>query len=100
MLRVICFFLLNSFVLFILMQILGIPISNLSSGKLKYDSFSFNKEDTTAGANIIYNILLSNIYMLIIYEFSNPIYHNKIYFIVIGWLRQELCVNGKNHSVG
>lgn len=86
MLRVICFYLLNSFVLFALMQILGIPISNLSSGKLKYDSFSFNKEDTTAGANIIYNILLSNIYMLIIYEFSNPIYHNKIYFIVIGYL--------------
>jgi uncharacterized protein YfkK (UPF0435 family) len=68
------------------MQILGVPISNLSSGKLKYDSFSFSKEDTTAGTNIIYNVFLSNIYMLIIYELSSKFYHDKIYLIVIGYL--------------
>ena len=69
------------------MQILGVPLSNLAVIDFKYDTFTFSKDKSTSGMNIIYNMLLANIYMLFIYELveDNQI-KNLVYFIVIGYL--------------
>lgn len=64
----IVFIFINSVILFILMQILGVPLSNLAVIDFKYDTFTFSKDKSTSGMNIIYNMLLANIYMLFIYE--------------------------------
>ena len=50
------FIIMNSLVLFVIMQILGVPISNLALLKQKYDTFSFSEDKTTSGINIIYTI--------------------------------------------
>ncbi len=83
----IVFIFINSVILFILMQILGVPLSNLAVIDFKYDTFTFSKDKSTSGMNIIYNMLLANIYMLFIYELveDNQI-KNLVYFIVIGYL--------------
>lgn len=76
----------NSVVLFILMQILGIPLSNLTVINFKYDTFLFSDDKTTSGMNIIYNIMLSNIYMLLVYEVVKDVQVKKYtYLIVIGY---------------
>lgn len=81
------FILINSFVLFLIMQLLGVPISNLVNLKQKYDTFSFSNDKTTSGINIIYNIFLPNIYILCLNEinYTKP-YVNYLYLIVIGYL--------------
>jgi hypothetical protein len=74
------------------MQILGKPISNLAVLKDRYDSFSFSEDETTSGINIIYNMLLPNIYILFLYEL--PIskgYHDKLYMIVVAYLVIRYC---------
>ncbi|MBO0450387.1 hypothetical protein JZO76_12740 [Enterococcus sp. MJM12] len=81
------FIIMNSLVLFVIMQILGVPISNLALLKQKYDTFSFSEDKTTSGINIIYNIFISNIYILLLNEMNiaKP-YVNNLYFVVIGYL--------------
>ncbi|WP_369669305.1 hypothetical protein [Enterococcus faecium] len=64
------FIIMNSLVLFVIMQILGVPISNLALLKQKYDTFSFSEDKTTSGINIIYNIFISNIYILLLNEMN------------------------------
>ena len=83
----ILFIVVNSIILFILMQILGVPLSNLAVINFKYDTFTFSKDKTTSGMNIIYNMFLSNIYMLLIYELVEDIQMKKsVYLIVLGYL--------------
>ncbi|MDN6829278.1 MAG: hypothetical protein L0M04_11585, partial [Enterococcus sp.] len=82
----------NGLILFFFMQILGKPISNLAVLKDRYDSFSFSEDETTSGINIIYNMLLPNIYILFLYEL--PIskgYHDKLYMIVVAYLVIRYC---------
>lgn len=77
----------NGLVLFILMQILGVPISNLAVLEVKYDIFSFSNDQTTSGINIGYNFLLANIYILFLYELPISIGHKStLYLIVVCYL--------------
>lgn len=83
----ILFIVINSIILFVLMQVLGVPLSNLAVINFQYDTFSFSKDKTTSGMNIIYNMFLPNIYMLLIYEFVEDVQIKKsVYFIVLGYL--------------
>ena len=77
---------LNSIFLFALMQFLSKPVSNLALGDSRYDTFAFNKDETTAGINIVYNILLSNIYMLVASEIVSDELKEKVYLIVVFYL--------------
>lgn len=81
------FIVINSIILFILMQILGVPLSNLAIINFQYDTFAFSKNKTTSGMNIIYNMFLPNIYMLLIYEFVEDVQIKKsVYLIVLVYL--------------
>lgn len=81
------FIVINSIILFILMQVLGVPLSNLAVINFQYDTFAFSKNKTTSGMNIIYNMFLPNIYMLLIYEFIEDVQIKKsVYLIVLGYL--------------
>lgn len=81
------FIAINSLILFFIMQVCGVPISNLAVLEQKYDTFKFSNDKTTSGVNIIYNVFLSNIYILFLNElsFSKP-YVEKLYLIVVGYL--------------
>lgn len=77
------------------MQILGVRISNLAILDDSYDQFSFNKNETTSGFNIIYNMFLPNLYMLIINEFFLGFkFSHYMYYIVIGYLLIRYLVIG------
>ncbi|UTB76006.1 hypothetical protein A4W74_04610 [Latilactobacillus curvatus] len=81
------FIVINSVVLFVIMQLFGAALSNLTVLESKYDAFSFSENKTTAGVNILYNAILPNIYILLLKEFSiSDPYVNKLYFIVVGYL--------------
>lgn len=60
---------LPSLILFEIMQTVGVPISNLARFETKYDLFSFHKNKTSAGFNILYNVAISNIFIFCLYGF-------------------------------
>lgn len=60
---------LPSLILFEIMQNVGVPISNLARFETKYDLFSFHKNKTSAGFNILYNVAISNIFIFCLYGF-------------------------------
>lgn len=75
-----------SIVLFFLMQTLGSPISNIINFKQKYDTFKFYNDETSAGHNILFNIILPNIFILFIYEFNVVPLKEQLFYVVVGYL--------------
>ncbi|MCW6662195.1 hypothetical protein NHG28_08210, partial [Aerococcaceae bacterium NML201209] len=77
----------NSLVLFILVQSLGVPLSNLMVLESKYDVFAFSEENTTAGENLIYNMVIPNLYVLCLYglDLLGELYEEP-YLIVGGYI--------------